>query len=598
MTVMRALLVFTLLGASLAAPQPAAAAAAVPVFLDQHGREVTLRGFNVSGSAKLRETGFLPFKSTADAATSAAAMRELTGANAIRFTIAWEGVQPARDRIDTAYLDRAAAQIQQFTSRGIRVLLDWHQDLYSAHLFHADSWYTGDGAPKWVIDLVDYPTESCGICLLWGQNMLNNNAVRAAMYDFWRNRNGVQDAYLAQARSALSYLAGRLPASSFAMMLGVDPFNEPFDGGLDGASGTTWEATWLLPFYQRFRQVMDGAGWADRPLYAEPLVFWNTTFGEAGGLSTIAPLGSRYVFNSHYYDGARMTLDPSAARDGTYVSAMNRIRDRAAALNTPAFVSEFGNALTGTGSSSRTPWMVRAMYQGLDSRLSGASFWNGAAGAGTVLSSTQWHWDIYSGRHAELMNGNPDKVQTEGDGWNEEDHSVIANGALRLDRRVLDRLYPAAVAGRTLAFGYEDLARSGLAGAGTQQAWLTVPSRLPAIAALVSGRQYGVLVWREPAAAIAAPTELHLPGTFPAARTVVVSDLGTVVGPPGSGRIAATTEPGATSARRLLLDASGSAAGTVHVALVVGAADTRPVDAAALAAARTELLNWAAGITW
>jgi hypothetical protein len=477
------------------------------------------------------------------------------------------------------------------------VLLDFHQDLYSAHLFDPDSWYTGDGAPQWVIDLVDYPDESCGICLLWGQNMLNNGAVRAAAYDFWRNRNGVQDAYLAQAGSALSHLTARLPAASFAMMLGVDPFNEPFDGGLDGGSGTTWEQTWLLPFYQRFRSVMDAAGWADRPLYAEPLVFWNTTFGEAGGLSTIPPLGSRYVFNSHYYDGARMTLDPTAAGDGTYVAAMNRIRDRAAALDATGFVSEFGNALSGTSSSARTPWMVRAMYQGLDSRLSGASFWTGAAGAGTVLSGTQWHWDIYSGRHAELMNGNPDKVQTAGDGWNGEDHSVIAAGALRLDRRVLDRLYPSAVAGHVLAFGYEDLARDGLAGAGAQRAWLTVPSRLPAIAALVSGGQYGVLVWREPAAPLGVPTELHLPGTFPAARTVVVSDLGALVGPPASGRIAAATETGATSARRLLLDTSGSAPGTVHVALVAGAADDRPVDAATLAAARTELLEWTAA-TW
>jgi hypothetical protein len=194
------------------------------------------------------------------------------------------------------------------------------------------------------------------------------------------------------------------------------------------------------------------------------------------------------------------------------------------------------------------------------------------------------------------MNGNPDRVRTAGDAWNDEDHSVIANGALRLDRRVLDRLYPSAVAGNTLAFGYEDLARDGYAGAGTQRAWLTVPSRLPAVAALVAGRQYGVLVWREPAAPIGAPTELHLPGTFPPERTVVVGDLGTVTGPPASGRIAAGTETGATAARRLLLDGSGSAPGTVHVALVASAADTRPVDAAQLAAARTELTGWAAGL--
>jgi hypothetical protein len=238
--------------------------------------------------------------------------------------------------------------------------------------------------------------------------------------------------------------------------------------------------------------------------------------------------------------------------------------------------------------------MVRSMYQGLDSRLSGASFWNSAAGSGQVLSSTQWHWDVYSGKHRELMNSNPDKVQTTGDAWNGEDHSVIANGALRLDRRVLDRLFPSAVAGTTMAFAYEDLARDGFAGAGRQQAWLTVPSRLPTIAGLVAGRQYGVLVWREPATSPGAPTELHLPGSFRSDRTVVVSDLGVVAGVPAGGPIAVATEIGATTARRLLLDATGTPAGRVHVALVVNASDVTSVPAATLTAARTELLAWAA----
>ncbi|GAA4941489.1 cellulase family glycosylhydrolase [Actinoplanes utahensis] len=581
---MRAFLV-TLLLLVVGVAVPAQPVEAAPT--DPSGRQIVLRGFNVSGSTKLYENGLLPFRTTADAAGAATLMRDLTGANAIRFLISWEGVQPARDRIDTAYLDRAADQIRQFTDRGIRVLLDYHQDLYSSHLFDPDSWYTGDGAPKWVIDAGTYPDESCGICLLWGQNMLTNGAVRSAMYDFWRNRHGVQDAYLAQARTALTHLRQRLDLS---MMLGVDPFNEPFDGGLDGASGTTWEATWLLPFHQRFRAVMDAAGWTSLPVYAEPLVFWNTTFGEAGGFSTIPPLGTRYVFNSHYYDGARMTLDPTAAADGTYSAAMNRIRDRAAALGTSAFVSEFGNSMD----ASRTPWMIRAMYQGLDSRLPGSAFWNDPAASGPVLSATQWQWDVYSGQHREAMNGNPARIQTEGDAWNGEDHSVIANGALRLDRRVLDRLFPSAVAGSTIAFGYEDLARDGFAGAGRQQAWLTVPSRLPAIAGLVAGRQYGVLLWREPATPIGAPTELHLPASFPTGRTVVVSDLGTRSGLAGSGPIAVATEVGATTARRLLLDAGGSAPGTVHVALVVNAADVATVPAATLAAVRTELLAWAA----
>lgn len=610
-----AVLTFTLVNGNAHDPAATAATAAPAslvvtakqqgwAFRDGDGREVTLRGFNVSGSAKLYENSLLPFRSTADAARSAQAMRDLTGANVIRFLISWEGVQPSPSTVDYAYLDKAVEQIRAFTGRGIRVLVDYHQDLYSSHLFNQGSWYTGDGAPEWVIKAGGYPKESCGICLLWGQNMQTNEAVRQAAYDFWRDRRistsagevGVQEAFLRQATAAMTHIRQRLPEQEFASVIGFDPFNEPFDGGLSGKSGLEWEKTYLMPFYQRFRAAMDASGWAAKPAFVEPLAFWNTGFFEEGGLTTVGALGTRYVFNSHFYDGARMTVDPSPASDGVYDAAMNEIRDRARTLATAPFVSEFGYKLSG-GGSDRTPWMVRAMYQAMDSGVPGKSWWQAAGAGGNVLSSTQWHWDAYSGRHHELMNRNPAKVRTEGDGWNDEDFSVVAadaSGALatRLDQAVLDRLYPSAVAGDVLAFAYEDLARSGYGGAGQQRAWLAVPSSMPGIAALVKDRRFGVLVWREPATAPSAPTELHLPASFTAATTVVVGDVATRAGLPASGPAAIATETGSSTAHRLLLRPSGAAPGTVHTALVVGAATGPAVTPAQLAAAATELAAW------
>ena len=593
----------SLAAAAVRSPVSVAALGSNWVYRDAYGREVVLRGFNVSASEKLYENGLLPFRSTADAALSAQAMRDQTGANAIRFLINWERVQPTPSTIDYAYLDQVVAQLRQFVSRGFYVLLDYHQDLYSSYIFNSGSWYTGDGAPKWVITAGNYPTESCGICVTWGQNMLTNTAVRDAAYDFWHNRTlttsagqvGVQDAYIGQATSALTYLKQQLTTQEFQSMLGVDPFNEPFDGGLDGASGATWEKNYLLPFYQRFRSAMNTAGWSGKPAFAEPLVFWNTVYGEAGGLTSIGTLGTGYAFNGHYYDAARLTLDLSAASDGVYDSAMNRIRDRATTLGTAPLVSEFGNALSGS-TSDRTPWMVRGMYQAMDYGVAGANWWANAASGGTVLSSMQWQWDIYSGRHNELMNGNASKVQTTGDAWNGEDLSVVTATAagvvtLRLDQRVLDRLYPAAVAGDTLAFAYEDLARSGYGGSGTQQAWLTVPSSMPNVAALTSGRQFGVLVWREPSTTLAAPTELHLPQAFAPASTTIVSDVASLTGLPSSGTVSVGSEIGSTTANRLLI-APGGTAGTVHYALIVNTGSGTAPTAAQLSAAGAELAAW------
>src|SRR3954454_17600648 len=65
-------------------------------FVDEYGREVVLRGFNVSGEEKVAEKRFLPFANAADARRSAQSMRALTGANAVRFPIAWAGTQPVR----------------------------------------------------------------------------------------------------------------------------------------------------------------------------------------------------------------------------------------------------------------------------------------------------------------------------------------------------------------------------------------------------------------------------------------------------------------------------------------------------------------------
>jgi hypothetical protein len=56
-------------------------------FVDSHGREVVLRGFNVSGEVKLAENGQLPFADATDARRSALAMQELTGANTVRFLL-------------------------------------------------------------------------------------------------------------------------------------------------------------------------------------------------------------------------------------------------------------------------------------------------------------------------------------------------------------------------------------------------------------------------------------------------------------------------------------------------------------------------------
>ncbi|MCO8308591.1 cellulase family glycosylhydrolase [Streptomyces sp. RKCA744] len=583
-------------------------------FADGHGREVVLRGFNVSGETKLEENGGLPFAGTADARASAAAMRNLTGADAVRFLLSWAHAEPRPGQVDTAYLERATAQLKAFLDAGIRVFPDFHQDLYSRHLFDEDSWYSGDGAPEWVVDAGGYPKESCGICFHWGQNITQNQAVRSATRDFWSNRAltteagtvRVQDAFLATAEKTMSYLAQHLTEDEFARVVGFDPLNEPYAGVYDdGHNSRTWEKSVLWPFYEKFRARMDAAGWQDKPAFVEPNMFWNSNLGfqrQEGGFLDAGQPGPDYVFNTHYYDQKAISgiFMPGKAADGQYAADFGALRDRATALNLPAVLSEFGHPLSGF-TSDKAPTVVKGMYQALDSRLSGATWWTRPAASGAVLSSTQWQWDLYSGRHHEAMNGDTGNILTEGDAWNGEDLSAVrlddsGDAALRQDARLLDRLYPRAVAGRTLAFTFEDRSRDG----STTLSWNRVPGSLPNVAELTGSGRYGMLVWRS-GGGTDAPTELRLPRDFDPARTTVVSDLGAVTGPPAYAAhghtadhpIATAADPGATGAHRLLLSApAGEGAGTLHYALI--ADGTTAPSAELRAAARSELARWAA----
>ncbi|MFE6617907.1 cellulase family glycosylhydrolase [Streptomyces sp. NPDC057740] len=566
-------------------------------FTDGNGREVVLRGYNVSGGTKLKENDGLPFASTADAKKSATALRALGGGNSVRFLLSWAYAEPVRGQVDTAYLAKATDQMRAFLDAGIRVYPDFHQDLYSRWLFDSDSWYTGDGAPKWAVDLGDYPDEYCGICPFWGQNITSNEAVKQSTYDFWHNAYGLQDAFLDTAQKTMTYIRQNLTADRFSGVVGFDPWNEPHAGSYDsGQTSRTWEKDVLWPFYVKFRARMDAAGWQTKPAFVEPNLFWNANLDfqkEEGGLLDAGTLGPRYVFNTHFYDQKAISgvFMWGKAQDGQYTGDFGTVRDRASATGTAAIISEFGHPLTGSV-SDKAPTVYKAMYQALDSRVKGASWWSNPAGSGPVLSGSQWQWDLYNGRHHELMNDNPDKVQTDGDAWNGEDLSAVrlddsGTPVLRQDARLLDRIYPSATSGSTVAFTYEDRSRDG----STTLTWNPVPGSLPNVAQLVGPGQYGLLVWRSNSGT--APTELHLPASFPTGSTTVVSDLGTAYAPPAytsTTPVGVAAEPGGTGSRRLLLTDSDS--GVPHYALVTNGASSP--SAAVLNAARSELSAWAA----
>ena len=106
----------------------------------------------------------------------------------------------------------------------IYVLLDWHTDLFSRHLFYAASWHTGNGAPAWITPSADYPAEYCGaVCVSWAQNLQTNEAIRRAARNFFSDKEiqttagtrRMQTEFVWQLGQAAAYIKSKLTAEEF-----------------------------------------------------------------------------------------------------------------------------------------------------------------------------------------------------------------------------------------------------------------------------------------------------------------------------------------------------------------------------------------------
>ncbi|TGL87173.1 glycosyl hydrolase family 5 [Leptospira congkakensis] len=504
------------------------------IFVDGLGREVSFRGFNISGNMKLAQHGFKPFANASDAEIAFGRLGKTTGSNIIRYTIAWEGVHPAVDTIDYNYLDAIISQMKKATAKRMYILLDYHEDLFSRHLFNKNSWHTGNGAPAWITKGGSYPTEYCGIiCASWSQNNLTNEAVRRAFRNFWNNAplstslgsRNMQTEFLWQIGKTSAYLKEKLTAEEFSYVLGLDPFNEPVDGGMEGLTPAQWDNQKLWPMYKKVRTILNQNGWENKWVFAEPLVFWNTNIGSAiapatGGGHLLSPPGPGFVFNSHFYDAGRMGTDLTGIDNATYFKYLDEIRKESRYLKIPVFLSEFGMWLKGTGAKD-TPRMINAVYQAMEvsdgnqtSKSRFADFYN------PIVSGTQWHWDYYYNNHAEYMNGNPSKLITTKDAWNEEDFSVVGNygTSFNLNNHVIERGYLRKSQGRLMSSHYNAV------GSDTWNkvfSWAAIkPGNTES--KYFADKRFQLVIWKGRFSD--APTEVYLPSHFDLTKAIVISE--------------------------------------------------------------------------
>src|SRR5262249_48117848 len=118
------------------------------VFVDAHGREVTLRGVNarVAGVFDVSFTdGRQPLEPIPRFDEGDAARIGAFGLALRRRPTGWSAPEPPPGAYDRAYLERIAAVVRACRAHGIVVLIDFHQDAFSKEIGQ-------DGAPRWVLD--------------------------------------------------------------------------------------------------------------------------------------------------------------------------------------------------------------------------------------------------------------------------------------------------------------------------------------------------------------------------------------------------------------------------------------------------------------
>ena len=342
------------------------------VLRDVQGREVWLRGVNTGGRSKFppffpfafKESG-RPEQANAPDFESALVMYmarvESWGHNVIRLPFSWEAVEPDKGVYDDVFLGRYERMAQVAGQYGLRVIVDFHQDVYARP-------YCGDGFPLWTCPkpVPEMPTD----CAQWFMAYLGDPRFAGygkAFDRFWANEDGLLDAFEAM----WTRVATRLWKTD--AVIGFEIINEP-------AAGTMKEEKWatevLVPFYEQLGAVIEKAA-------PGALVFFDSTGLDAATQKPklTRPKGERMVFAPHFYLAAAFVGGANLGK-ADVMPGLGRWADLRDGWKVPMVIGEFGIK----ASNPDAAVYLGKVFDGLDAkRLSGVAW---------EYSSTVDDWNV------------------------------------------------------------------------------------------------------------------------------------------------------------------------------------------------------------
>lgn len=369
------LLLVLLVGAAPFAPDPPhqtssslrAEVGAEPRIVDEHGRQVLLRGVNVVQLGDYHQADpdrppTLPL--TEDDFAEIATL----GFNVVRLVLNWSALEPTPGAASEAYFARIGQAIDWARAHDVHIVLDMHQDAWSRHIatgprencppgFTPDVGW--DGAPAWATF-----TDGLSTCKLQQREL--SPAVAQAFQSFWLDRPapdgiGIQT-HLVDLWGTLAERFGADP-----VVAGYDLLNEPHPGYTVGATDVGFLAAYYRRAIEAIRTGERAAG-ADlpKPAFIEPIVTWSA--------AAVAPPPApgftdddSIVFAPHLYAGSFTVTPGIGISEGFDLAAAVATSHRATFWS-----GEWGWFGDPTGDGAR----VAAYAQQEDDHVVGGAWWS------------------------------------------------------------------------------------------------------------------------------------------------------------------------------------------------------------------------------
>jgi endoglycosylceramidase len=369
---------------AVAASLPALHAAPDRKIRDTHGRQVLLRGINVTALTDQYQVN--PRMPTVVPLGSRDYRKmETYGFNLLRLAVNWSKLEPERGQINERFIGRIAKVVQKASDHGMYTVIDMHTGGWGKYVATPPDETCPDGlrashgwlgAPEWAT-FIDGQT-TCHE----DKTIKRTPAVEAAWFNFWTNHKeqswldgrGIQD-HLVDLWGVLARRFATNPA-----VAGYDLLNEPDSGNVGHDEMSAYDGRFDADAIDAIRQAEGRAGGFSHMVIFEPNLTWTEN-----GLKSHTPdpgfsADPNLVFSPHLYGRDAHTTERP-------ISAVRRdLRKQARVTGRRA--REYGIPLW-IGEWSFSPWdqdafkKLRAHVKIQDSRRLGSAWWQwkGACGS-------------------------------------------------------------------------------------------------------------------------------------------------------------------------------------------------------------------------